>query len=94
MGMQGLTVTLTTTLAASALAGTTDYHGALRVTVRNRGAGSIYLGGLTVTSGGFPMSSADTPLTFQVAEGEALYAMSTGGAAVIDVLRMNGTTGN
>lgn len=94
MAVQGLTVTLTTTLAAAAIAGTTDYHGSLRVIVKNRGAGAVYLGNATVSSGGYQLTTADQPLSLPLLEGEPLYAMSTGGAAVIDVLRMNGTTGN
>lgn len=92
MGVQGLTVTLTTDQAAAAIAGTSSYHGSIRVVVRNRGAGAIYLGSSSASTGSFQMSSGDQPLTFTLGEGEALYAMSTGGAAVLDVLRMNGTT--
>jgi len=94
MGLQGLTVTLTTTLATAAIAGTTDYHGSIRVILKNRGSSSIYLSNSTASTGSYLMTTADAALTVDLMIGESLYAMSTGAAAVIDVLRMNGTTGN
>jgi hypothetical protein len=91
MSVQGGTVTLTTDLVPGAVAGT-GVHGVIRVYVRNRGAGSIYLGSSGVTSGGAQLTTGDPYLPVIVYPGESLYAMSTGGAAVLDVLRMNDTT--
>jgi hypothetical protein len=89
MAVQGLIVTLTTT--AVALAGTGDLHGNIRVIVRNRGTGTAYLGGSDVTTAGFPLTTADNHVDLVLEMGDSLYGTSTG-AAVAQVLRMNGTT--
>jgi hypothetical protein len=92
MAFQGTIVTLTT--AATAIAGvsaTEAPHGNIRVTVRNRGTGTAYLGGSDVTTGGFPLTTADDHVDLIVAVGESLYGTSTG-AAVAQVLRSGGTT--
>jgi hypothetical protein len=87
---QGLTVTLTTG-TQTVIAGD-GLHGNLRVTIRNRGTGSAYLGSSVVTSSlAYVMTSADTPQTFTLMVGETLYGTSTGGA-VLDVLRLGETT--
>ena len=92
MAVQGLTITLTTTPTATLVAGD-GIHGVLRVTVRNSGnAGTVYLGGASVTTAGYRLTSADTPLSVQLFTGESLYCLSSGGAAVLDVLRHNDTT--
>lgn len=96
MPVQGVTVALTTDLAANVLAGSVGsqaYHGILRVIVRNSGnAGTVYLGSSGVTSSGYRLTSDAAPLPLTLYQTETLYAMSTGGAAVIDCLRMNETT--
>lgn len=89
MAFQGLIVTLTTT--AVALAGSGSPTGNIRVTVRNRGTGTAYLGGSDVTTAGFPLTTADNHVDLVVAVGESLYGTSTG-AAVAQVLRSGGTT--
>ena len=89
MAFQGLTVTLTTTPVS--LAGSGELHGNIRVIVRNRGAGTAYLGGSDVTTGGFPLSTADPDVNLVVQMGEQLYGTSTG-AAIAHVLRFNETT--
>ena len=91
MAVQGLTVTLTTDLAAVALAGVGS-HGPIRVYVRNRGTGSAYLGGASVTSSGFLLSSGESLSGVELYQGNALYGASTGTAPVLDILRMNDTT--
>ena len=65
--------------------------GILRVHVRNRGTGSAYLGSSSVTTGGYQLTSADSPLPLTLMPYDALWAMSTG-AAVLDVLRLGDTT--
>lgn len=90
MSVQGLSIALTTTPLA--VAGDSTLHGLIRVHVRNRGAGSAYLGGSGVTSSaGYVLSTADNPLAMTLFGGESLFATSTG-AAILDVLRMNETT--
>ena len=89
MAFQGLTVTLTT--AAVSLAGSGETHGNIRVIVRNRGTGTAYLGGSDVTTGGFPLSTADPDVNLVVQMGEQLYGTSTG-AAIAHVLRSGDTT--
>ena len=89
MAVQGLIVTLTT--SAVALAGDGSGHGNIRVIVRNRGAGTAYLGGSDVTTAGFPLTTADPHVDVTVMMGETLYGTSTG-AAVAQVLRFNETT--
>lgn len=88
MAVQGLTLALTTNAVAVAGDG---LHGVLRVHVRNRGTGTAYLGGSTVTTSGYGLTTADSPLNLTLVGGEALYGTSTG-AAVLDVLRLNDTT--
>lgn len=85
---QGLTVTLTTDPTLIAGSG---IHGNIRVTVRNRGAGNVYLGSSGVTTAGFQVSTGDAPHTFIVQGGENFYGTSTG-SIVVDVLRMGETT--
>jgi hypothetical protein len=87
--MEGLTVTLTT--APTLLAGSGS-HGNIRVTVRNRGAGNVYLGGAAVTTAaGYQLSTGDTAHTVTIGPGESLYGTSTG-SIVVDVLRVGDTT--
>ena len=91
MAVQGTQITMTTDGAATAIAGVSA-HGNLQVTVRNRGTGTVYLGGVTVTSGGYQLSSADSPLDVDLYQGDALYGCSTGTAPIVDVLRTKETT--
>ncbi len=86
--MEGLIVGLTT--APTLLAGSGS-HGNIRVTVRNRGGGNVYLGGPAVTTAGYQLSTGDVPLTFTIGPGEALYGTSTGTISV-DVMRLGDTT--
>jgi hypothetical protein len=85
---QGALVALTTAPTVIAGSGT---HGVIVVKVRNRGSASVYLGGSDVTTAGFPLTTADSPLELRVMVGETLYGTSTGSIS-IDVLRMNETT--
>ena len=89
MAFQGTTITLTTSPVI--LAGDGGLHGNIRVTVRNRGTGTAYLGGSTVTTSGFPLTTADNHVDLIVQMGDTLYGTSTG-AAVAQVLRMGETT--
>jgi hypothetical protein len=84
MAFQGTVVTLTT--SAVVLAGDGTGHGNIRVTVRNRGTGTAYLGGSDVTTAGFPLTTADPHVDLVVAVGETLYGTSTG-AANAQILR-------
>lgn len=88
MSVQGLTITLTT--APTLLAGD-GTHGVLRVRLVNRGTGTGYLGSSSVTTGGYPVTTADASLEITLACGESLYGTSTGVASAI-VLRYNDTT--
>ncbi len=88
MSVQGITITLTT--APTVIAGDGN-HGVLRVRLINRGTGTGYLGGASVTTSGYPMTTADTSLEFTLATNEVLYGTSTGAASAI-VLRYNDTT--
>lgn len=88
---QGLTIALTTSPTAIANTGQPTQFGILRVVVRNRGTGSAYLGSSGVTTSGYQLSSADSPLTLTLSPTDTLYGTSTG-AAVLDVLRFGDTT--
>jgi hypothetical protein len=70
MSFQGLTVTLTTTPVA--LAGSGEGHGHIRIVLRNRGTGVAYLGGESVTTNGFPLTTADPHIDLDVLGGETL----------------------
>lgn len=90
MSIQGLTITCTSTpqsVAGSAL------HGVLRVTLRNHGAGTAYLGDSAVTTAGFQLTTADGIMTITMYTGEQLFVASSSGATpVMSVLRTNETT--
>lgn len=89
MSVQGVTVTLSSgtpvVIAGDAV------HGTIRVTVRNRGTGTAFLGSSAATTGSYQLSSADNPLALVLNVGEVLYGVSTGTPA-LDVLRLNDTT--
>jgi hypothetical protein len=87
MPVQGLTVSLTTD--ATIIAGSGG-QGILRVIVRNGASSSVYLGGSTVTTSGYPLSTGDS-LDLTLTPYDALYGTSTG-TVTVDVLRMNETT--
>lgn len=92
MPVQGIQIVLSTGLAASALAGDGS-HGVLRVMLRNSGnAGTVYLGSSGVTTSGYRLTTADNPLPLTLYPTETIYGITTGGAASVDVLRMNETT--
>lgn len=87
----GAQVTMTTDGAAVAIASSSI--GPLRVTVRNRGTGTIYLGSSGVTtSASYALSTEDSPLSVFLMGGEVLYGCSTGGAVVVEVLKTGATT--
>lgn len=85
---RGVLVTLTTSPVTVAGSG---IHGVIRVTVRNNGTGTGYLGGADVTTAGYPITTGDSPHTLTIVPGETLYGTSTG-AAVLGVLQMNETS--
>lgn len=95
MPVQGLLITLTT--SATLLAGSTGtdpataVRGVIRVVVRNRGTGTGYLGGASVTTSGFPVTTSDSDLSLLLRQEDVLYGTSTG-AAVAQILRMGETT--
>jgi FlaG/FlaF family flagellin (archaellin) len=89
MPVQGTIVTLTT--GAVSLAGSGTDHGIIRVTIRNRGTGTAYLGGSDVTTAGFPLTTADNHIDVTLQPWDELYGTSTG-AAVAQILRTNETT--
>ncbi len=91
MAIQSLTVATSSNPTAVANTAQPTNLGILRVTVRNRGTGSAYLGTSGVTTGGYQLSSGDSPLPLTLMPYDALWAMSTG-AAVLDVLRLGDTT--
>ena len=87
MAFQGLLVTLTTD--PTVIAGV-SLHGTMRVLVKP-GSAAVYLGGSDVTTAGYPLSTADSPLVLNLVTGETLYGTSTGSIAV-GVLRTGETT--
>lgn len=90
MAVQGVTVTLSSG-TPTAIAGAGGALGVLRVTVRNRGTGTAFLGSSSVTTAAYQLTTADSPLTITLNVGESLYGCSTGTPA-LDVLRVNDTT--
>ena len=66
------------------------YNGTMRVIVR-AGTAPVYLGGSDVTTAGYLLSTADSPLHLNLLTGESLYGTSTGSIAV-GVLRTGETT--
>ncbi len=90
MPVQHLTVTLSTQPVS--IAGSGSEHGIIRVTVRNRGTGTAYLGSSGVTTGGgFPLTTAGEFVNLEMQPWDELYAVSTG-AAILHALRANETT--
>jgi hypothetical protein len=68
-------------------------HGILLVTLRNRGTGTAYLGGTSSISSGYALSSGDAALgPLKLYPTDELWAVSTGAAPVLDVMRTAETT--
>ncbi len=80
----------------SVIAGSTPSggaHGYIRIRLKNLGTGTAYLGDSGVTTGGYPLSSADAPLEVNILTGESLYmASSSGSSPSVAVLRVGETT--
>lgn len=89
MSVQGVLVTLSSGTPV-VLAGD-GIHGTIRVTLRNKGTGTAYLGSSSVTTSGYGFTTGDNPLQVTIYGGETLYGMSTGTPS-LDVLRFNDTT--
>lgn len=89
-------VVLACSSTPSAIAGTTPTggaHGYIRVRLKNLGTGTAYLGDSGVTTGGYPLSSGDTPIEVNLLTGESLYMASSSGATPsVAVLRVGETT--
>lgn len=64
-------------------------HGVTGVAVYNAGAGSVYLGGLAVTSAAGLEVAAAGRITIDLAQGESLYAISASGSNICHVLTVN-----
>ncbi len=94
MAAQGVVLGCSST--PSVIAGSTPSggaHGYIRVRLKNLGTGTAYLGDSGVTTGGYPLSSGDTPLEIVLVAGESLYmASSSGVTPSVAVLRLNETT--
>lgn len=72
--------------------GDPSQHGYIRVSLKAIG-GTCYLGGSSVTTAGFALSTGDGILHQSLVTGETLYvASSSGSAATLGVLRVGETT--
>jgi hypothetical protein len=94
MSAQSLVIGCSSTPAvvAGSFTAPTSSHGYIRVLLKAVG-GTAYLGDSGVTTAGYPMSTADAPAMYVVAQGETLYvASSSGSSATLAVLRMGETT--
>lgn len=89
MSITQATVTCT---GITALA-TASYGRRVYVKVVNRGTGTAYFGTSSVTTAGFPLTTAATENPFEITlhEDEILYVTSTGAGSVV-VLRSGDTT--
>lgn len=87
MPLQGLTIAVTTGPTEIAASG----HGLIRVTLTNRGGGSVYLGGSDVTTAGYALTTDAPPLGLTLLPYDALYGASTG-SITINVLRSGETS--
>lgn len=91
MAVQGVSVTLSSGTAVAIAGSTGSVHGVVRVLLKNIGAGTAYLGGLDVTTAGYPLSTGDTPLPVTLYTGETLYGCSTG-TPTVNALRVGDNT--
>lgn len=67
-------------------------HGVIRVLIKPL-SGTAYLGSSSVTTGGYPLTTTDTPITATLYQGDTLWVASSSGAtASVAVLRLNETT--
>jgi hypothetical protein len=92
MPIQGLQIALTTSptaIAQSTSAGAPE--GTLQINLYNRGAAPVYLGGPTVTTSGYALTTDAAPLWLYLQPWDALYGTSTG-SITIHVIRMGETT--
>ena len=90
MAIQGLVIACSSTPTSVAGSAT---HGVLRVILKNLGTGNAYLGDSGVTTAGYPLSTADAPLSLTMVVGEQLFVASSSGATPsVSVLRLNDTT--
>lgn len=93
MAAQSLVVTCTSTPTAIAgTFGSPSVHGMIRVRLKAL-TGTAYLGDSGVTTAGYPLTTADTPIHETILTGETLWAASSSGASVtLAVLRTNETS--
>lgn len=82
MSVSGTSVTCTTSPTLIAQPSTDKAGAFVDVVLKNRSAGTIYLGGSSVTTSGYPLSTADDPLRMVLQPFDALYGTSTGSLAV------------
>ena len=79
-------------VAGSIGTGGAQIHGYIRVRLKAI-TGTCYLGDSGVTTGGYPLSTADAPIQETLLTGETLYvASSSGASATLAILRLNETT--
>ena len=68
------------------------YHGHIRVRLKSI-AGTCYLGSSSVTTAGYPLTSADAAIQETLVTGESLWVASSSGAtATLAILRTAETT--
>lgn len=95
MAAQGLVITCTSSpqvVAGSIGTGGDPIHGYIKVRLKMN-AGTGYLGGATVTTAGYPLTTGDGSIEVPVLVGETLYVASSSGAtATLAVLRAGETT--
>ncbi len=93
--MAAQSVVIACSSTPTALAGTFGsgtVHGYIRVRLKPL-SGTAYLGDSGVTTAGYPVTTADTPMDLSIVTGESLYAAtSSGGSASVAVLRLGETT--
>lgn len=93
MAVQSLVLACSSTPATVAGSfGSGSVHGYIRVRIKAL-SGTAYLGDSGVTTGGYPLTTADAAIEQNLVTGESLWAASSsGGTPTIAILRMNETT--
>lgn len=87
-----LTGTSSPAIVAGGNASGSPIHGYIYVRLKPL-TGTCYLGDSGVTTAGYPLSTADTPLEVNLSQTETLWlASSSGGAPTVAVLRVGETT--
>lgn len=94
--MPAQALVLTATSSPAIVAGETATggtgHGYIRVRLKPI-SGSVYIGNSGVTTAGYPLTTADSPLEVNILQTETLWLCSSSGASpTVAVLRVGETT--